>query len=321
MILLISINKIISVQSNFYGELSIIDKMKGLVKLIDLNNVYCTNNLEMLKQMSDESVDLIYSDILYNTGKKFKDYDDKLGTPQEAIEWYRPRLIEMRRILKDSGFICLHMDWRINHYIKILMDDIFEFNNFRNEIIWNYGTPSGGRSAGNKLVNTHDYILVYSKSKKAKVNKLYTPYDKKYIDEWFIYEDENGKFRKRWRGKDDNGKAFYQIQYLKDSKGVPMSTVWIDIKQLYGKPSNLNKKQRTEVNGYYSQKPMELISRIVKLFSNKDDVVADFFMGSGTTMVVAKELGRQYIGCDINPRAIEITNQRLDEVNLINNRK
>ena len=71
---------------------------------MELNKIYCMDNLELLKQLPNESISLIYCDILYNTGKKFKDYDDRLGTPQEAMEWYKPRLIEMKRVLKNSKY-------------------------------------------------------------------------------------------------------------------------------------------------------------------------------------------------------------------------
>ena len=110
---------------------------------MELNKVYNMDNLELLKQLPSESVDLIYCDILYNTGKKFKDYDDRLGTPQEAIEWYRPRLKEMKRVLKNNGNILLQMDYRLVHYLKVEMDNIFGINNFINEIIWYYKSPSG----------------------------------------------------------------------------------------------------------------------------------------------------------------------------------
>ena len=86
---------------------------------IELNKVYCMDNLELLKQMDSNSVDLIYCDILYNTGKKFKDYNDNLGTPQQAMEWYEPRLIEMKRVLKDTGSIYLQCDCRLVHYLKV----------------------------------------------------------------------------------------------------------------------------------------------------------------------------------------------------------
>ena len=103
---------------------------------MELNKIYCMDNLELLKQLPDESIDLIYCDILYNTGKKFRDYDDRLGMPQEAMEWYRPRLIEMKRILKNTGSIYLQCDYRLVHYLKVYMDELFGVKNFRNEIIW-----------------------------------------------------------------------------------------------------------------------------------------------------------------------------------------
>ena len=131
----------------------------------ELNKVYCMDNLELLKQMDDNSVDLIYCDILYNTGRKFKDYDDNLGTPQQAMEWYRPRLIEMKRVLKDTGSIYLQCDYRLIHYLKIEMDNIFKVENFINEIIWKYGLGGSGKKSFSKK---HDNILFYSKSKGLK---------------------------------------------------------------------------------------------------------------------------------------------------------
>ena len=104
------------------------------------NNLFCMDNLELMKQIPDNYIDLIYCDILYNTGRKFKDYDDNLGSTTDAIEWYKPRLIEMKRILKDTGNIYLHMDYRLVHYMKVEMDRVFDEKNFRNEIIWSYRT-------------------------------------------------------------------------------------------------------------------------------------------------------------------------------------
>ena len=94
--------------------------------------------------MKNESVDLIYCDILYNTGKKFKDYNDNLGTTQQAIEWYKPRLIEMKRVLKNTGSIWLQMDNRLLHYIKIEMDKIYGEENFVDQVIWTY--TKGGKN-------------------------------------------------------------------------------------------------------------------------------------------------------------------------------
>ena len=114
--------------------------MKGIGGSMEINKVYCMDNLDLLKSMDDEVVDLIYSDILYNTGRKFDDFDDDLGTPEEAVEWYKPRLNEMKRVLSNTGTIYIHCDYRLVHYIKVDMDKVFGFDNFRNEIIWHYNS-------------------------------------------------------------------------------------------------------------------------------------------------------------------------------------
>lgn len=238
----------------------------------ELNKVYCMDNLELLKHMDSNSVDLIYCDILYNTGRKFKDYDDNLGTPQQAMEWYRPRLIGMKRVLKDTGSIYLQCDYRLIHYLKVEMDNIFGVNNFRNEIIWKYGLGGSGSKSFSKK---HDNIIFYSKTEnytfniqheKATSNKL------------------KGKLKK-------------------------MTDIW-DIPSI----NNMSKERV----GYDTQKPKELLERIIKASSNEGSILADFFCGSGTSLVVAKELGRKYIGCDTNQRAVDITNKRLGDVEKLN---
>lgn len=243
------------------------------------------DNLELMKQIDDNSIDLIYCDILYGTGKKFNDYQDL--KPQKDIieEFYIPRIKEMYRILKDTGSIYLHMDFRINHWVRFIMDDIFGYDNFQNEIIWSYKTGGSSKRRWNRK---HDNILFYSKrkdfnfnlQKEKSYNRGLKPYHYKGIKE---YQDEIG---------------WYTVVNCKD--------VW-DINSL----GNCN-NERVD---YDTQKPKALLEKIITASSNENDVVADFFCGSGTTLVVAKELGRQYIGCDINPKAIEITNNRLLEIN------
>lgn len=262
------------------------------------NKVYCMDNLELMKKLPNESIDLIYCDILYNTGKKFKDYDDRLGTPQEAMKWYEPRLIEMKRILKSTGSIYLHCDYRLVHYLKVKMDEIFGLNNFRNDIIWYYG----GQSRAKEISCKHDNILRYTKSNKYIYNTQYQPYTERTLKE-FRHRNEKGELCVRTCRKDKNGNKIYYYTPIKE--GANITSMW-DIPLLT--PSS---KERVN---YDTQKPKFLLERIIKASSNEGDVVADFFMGSGTTMVVAKELGRQYIGCDINPRAVEITEKRLREI-------
>ena len=260
---------------------------------MELNKVYNMDNLELLKQMESELVDLIYCDILYNTGKKFKDFVDKLGTPQEAIEWYRPRLIEMNRVLKETGSIYLQCDYRLVHYLKVEMDSIFGLNNFRNDIIWCYKSQGFSKK---QWSNKHDNILFYSKSNKWIFN----------LDE--IREEPSESWVKRY------GKELEKNGFFIDGKGKRYDGFvgspprdWLDI--------NILPQAHKERVGYDTQKPKALLERIIKASSNKNDIVADFFCGSGTSLVVAKELGRNYIGCDINPRAVEITKSRLKNIN------
>ena len=112
----------------------------------------CDDNLELLKSQPDESVNMIYCDILYGTGRNFGDYQDLKPIRSEIESHYLPRLIEMKRVLKQNGSIYLQMDYRISHWMRILMDDVFGYDNFRNEIVWWYKT--GGSSKMNIVKNT-----------------------------------------------------------------------------------------------------------------------------------------------------------------------
>lgn len=278
--------EVINIAENENGDIEI-----DCVENKYLNKIHNSDNLELLKQLPDESVNLIYSDILYNTGKKFKDFDDNLGSPQEAIEWYRPRLIEMKRVLHNEGSIYLQCDYRLVHYLKVEMDNIFGIENFRNELIWCYKAQGFNK---NKYSSKHDNILFYSKSKK-----------------WtFNLEDIRGEPSESWvkRYQKELDKNGYFIDFKSKKKyyeftGSPPLD-WFEIAVL---PS-----AHHENTGYNTQKPKALLEKIIKASSNKGDVIADFFCGSGTSMVVAKELGRHYLGCDINPRAVEITYKRLN---------
>ena len=265
---------------------------------MELNKVYNMDNLELLRQLDDESIDLIYCDILYNTGKKFKDYDDKLGTPQEAIEWYRPRLIEMKRVLKDTGSIYLQCDYRLVHYLKVEMDNIFGIDNFKNHLIWKYEAPT---STFVNYPKKHDDILFYTKTERYVFNyeESLTEYKDKSKARYDKWDEENKNWYKLYKQKDGS----YKRCYLK--KGKPSDVFEIPFVQN-------NDNERVDYN---TQKPKALLDKIIKVSSNQNDIIADFFCGSGTTLVVAKELNRKYIGCDINPKAVEITNQRLSGIN------
>ena len=251
-----------------------------------INKVYCMDNLELLKQLPCDSIDLIYCDILYGTGRNFGDYQDISYNKNEIYNFYEPRIKEFHRILKTDGTMILQMDFRISHWLRCISDDYFGHKNCTNVIEWCY---SSGGSSKKKLSVKNDTLIVYAKNlkkqkfnpkKEISYNRGFKPYRFKGVEE---FQDEEGKW--------------YTM--------VGMKQVWSDI-PMVGRTSS-------ERNGYQTQKPMKLLERIIELYSNENDIIADFFCGSGTSMVVAKELGRRYIGCDINPKAVEITNKRLEE--------
>ena len=226
-----------------------------------------------------------------------------------------PRLVLMRELLSDTGSIYVHLGIQVNHYVKVLMDEIFGKDNFVQEVIWAYGSPSGGRAAGPKMVKIHEYILHYAKNYETRfTKKIYLPYDQKYIDDWFKYSDDAGRpYRIRLRGKDDDGETIVDRQYLDESKGMPASTVWTDIKQIYADPRayKANQFQHSEITGYDTQKPERLLDRIVEHSCPDGGLVADFNGGSGTTAAVAEKLGRRWITSDLGKPACMIMRKRL----------
>jgi hypothetical protein len=154
--------------------------------------IYNRDNIEVMQSLSNNYIDLIYCDILYNTGRKFDDFDDNLGTTQDAIARYKPRLVEMYRILKETGSIYLHMDYRLVHYMKVEMDKIFWENNFQNHIVWCY--KSGGATK-QRFSRKHNDILFYSKSnnfifnyqQEKSYNRNFKPYKFKGKDKFWAF--------------------------------------------------------------------------------------------------------------------------------------
>jgi len=243
------------------------------------------DNLELMAEIKDNTIDLIYCDILYGTGRKFKDYQDLKPIRSEIKSHYIPRIKEMHRILKPTGSIYLQMDTRINHWMRCIMDDVFGYENFRNEIIWAY--KSSGSSSGN-YAKKYDIILYYRKSK----NFTWNPLKVKTI----LNNQKNREYSKKYGGHFDNNGDWIQLVNIKN--------YWDDI-PIVNKLSN-----RNENVNYDTQKPKALIERIIKASSNEGDLVADFYSGSFTTAEVCKDLKRSFIGCDINPNCFEKAKER-----------
>ena len=204
------------------------------------------------------------------------------------------RVLEMHRVLKDAGSIYLHCDPTASHYLKAMMDAIFGRQNFRNEIIWGYTGP--GSPKMRQFNRKHDIILWYSKGKEWTFNRdaVRVP-----------YKDPNQRPRKAF----DTGGAFDpdEIDALR-KRGKVLETWWTDIALAVRSP-----KERT---GYPTQKPLKLYKRIIEASSNPGDIVLDPFAGCATTSVAAEQLGRNWIGIDINEEAEEVIRERLErEVN------
>lgn len=303
------------------------------------NKLIWGDNLLVLGSLLDRfagKVDLIYIDPPFATGADFTftaeigDSGEEVVKEQSAIEekayrdtwgrdkdsWFEmmvPRLTLMRDLLSERGTIYIHMDWYVGHHLKPVLDEIFGESNSLGEIIWAYGSPSGGRVSGAKLVKAHDLIFIYAKEYGKHRYKIhYLPYSEKYIRDWFRHDDGDGRlYRKRQRIDKETGKRTWERQYLDQSPGVPASTVWSDIQQAYADPRAYKPGMPSEITGYPTQKPEKLIDRILDISSVPGDLVADFFCGSGTTLAAAEKSGRRWIGCDLGRWAIHVTRKRL----------
>lgn len=268
---------------------------------LEIDRVYCCDNMELMKQIPDNSIDLIYSDILYGTGRKFDDFEDLKPIKSEIDTFYNPRIKEMHRILKTTGTIYLQMDTRINHWVRLIMDEVFSYDNFINEISWWYKRWTRPSNSYQKM---HDVILFYSKSSTYNFTPQLQPYSKESVIEETVRYFKDGKSH---RLKDENGNY---VKREKENKGVAMHDVW-EIQHL--QPTS---KERL---GYDTQKPKRLLEIIINSSSKEGEIVADFFCGSGTSLEVAQYSNRKFIGCDISEKAISITNKRLknnsDDIN------
>ncbi|MDR2905353.1 MAG: HNH endonuclease [Helicobacteraceae bacterium] len=204
------------------------------------------------------------------------------------LTYMAQRIIEMHRVLKDTGSLYLHCDPTASHYLKLLLDEIFGKNNFRNEIVWHYRRWTG---KAKKFQSLHDIVLFYTKTDEYTFNEQYTPYTQKSLK-------RKQNYHTRIKGDDVFVTSI-------DEKGVRENDVWVDIQLL-----NSQSKERT---GYPTQKPLSLLHRIIKFSSNEGDIVLDPFCGCATTCVAAQQLGRKWIGIDIAEQSVGILVERLSD--------
>jgi len=269
---------------------------------VETNLIYCGDNLEVLARFPDKSVDLIYADppffsnkqyeIIWGNGAEQKAYDDRWkGGINVYIEWMEPRIAQCYRVLKDTGSIYLHCDWHANAHLRILMDRIFGEENFLNEIIWWYHDPAG--TVKDRFKKKHDTILFYAKTSAAErtfnMNAVRQPYS-----------------------EGTQQQATHRvISFGRPTKTHPIGKVPEDVWEI-----PFINSQAKERMGYPTQKPEALLKPIVEASSNKDDIVLDPFCGCGTTLVVAHQLGRKWIGIDVSLIACNLIRDRLSKTSL-----
>ena len=268
--------------------------------------LYNADCLQIMRGFDDASIDMIYLDPPFYT-QKVQSLSDKRGNKytfsdtwdslDEYLEFIHVRMKEMKRVLKVTGGIFLHCDTTASHHLRMLLDSVFGANNFKSEIIWAYKRWSNSKKG---LLPAHQTIFYYTKGKDYKFHILYGNYSATTNVDQILQERERDKDGKTVYKRDENG----QVIAAKEKKGVPLSDVW-EIPFL-----NPKAKERT---GYPTQKPIELLERIIKISTDEGDCVLDPFCGSGTTLVSAKLLGRKYIGIDINADAIAISKKRLEK--------
>jgi site-specific DNA-methyltransferase (adenine-specific)/adenine-specific DNA-methyltransferase len=268
-------------------------------------------------------------------------YRDTWGRGADSfISMIYERLILMRDLLAEDGSLYIHMGPAINHFVRATLDEVFGRDRCLREIIWK---RVSSRSHGDYYPATHDSILFYSKSERVIWNQIYEPLNDDYVESKYRHADPDGRrYRKdnclnqnpdrpnltfEWNGhvrtwrwtKDkmqalhDAGRLIYTKtgipeykRYLDESEGVALQSVWSDIN-----PVNSQAREDTD---YPTQKPEALLERIIKASSNENDLIADFFVGSGTTAAVSEKLGRKWICTDLGKFAIHTTRKRLIEV-------
>lgn len=284
------------------------------------------DNIDLLKELSDESIDMIYMDPPYNTGRNFHYFNDKYS---DFLQFIEERLVECKRVLCNDGNIIIHVEPRISHHIRYTCDKIFGQSNFKNEIVWHTG---GNAKNKYQLGRNHDTIIVYGKSPKSKFFPQYKPYPESYMKVLKmcpIHEklystsaahnshpevNPRPNLRYEWNGHvkqwyvskermielhNDNRLEYNKLgiprikRFVDEMSGIPIRDTWDDISPIQGK----------EKTKYATQKPVKLLERIMSLYSNVGDTCLDPFAGSGTLGRACISLNRKYILFDINPEA------------------
>lgn len=301
--------------------------------------VYIRRNPKVAEAIAQAEQEIDVDELKAFEEKMYGDVWDK----EKYLNWMYENLMAIKSVMSETATIFIHLDYHIGAYVKILLDEIFGEANCINEIVWR---RKGGTALGtmNSLSVAYDNIFWYAKSSEYVINPIYTEASEEYINQQFKYTDENGRrymitvmrspnprpnLMYDYKGykmppngwavtrdkmeeldslgylhfPDSKDKQIYKKIYLDEYQGQAINNLWTDISTLKGSNS--------EIVNYATQKPEELLERVLTLSSNENMLVADFFGGSGVTAAVANKLGRKFIHCDIGLNSIQTTRDRL----------
>ena len=334
-------------------------KLKAISGTGAKNKLIHADNLSALKTLLDDyagKVDLVYIDPPFATNGHFKISDDRANTISSSngdaiaysdtligadfLEFLRERLIFLRELLSERGSIYLHIDYKIGHYVKLIMDEVFGRDKFRNDITRIKCNPKNfSRKA---YGNIKDLILFYSKSENPIWNEPRTPFTEADEDRLFKKIDKdgrryttiplhapgettNGNTGKEWKGiKPPKGRHWRSEPALLEewdkqgliewsANGVPRKKIFLDEKE-GKKMQDIWEFKDPQYPKYPTEKSLDLLKFIVEASSNEGDLVLDCFCGSGTTLIAAQELGRNWIGIDQSDQAIKVTQKKLSQI-------
>ena len=325
------------------------------------NKLIQGDNLEVLKALLEDynlkgKIDLVYIDPPFATNGYFRISDDRANTVSKSssgevaysdtltgsdyLEFLRERLILLRELMSKKASIYLHIDYKIGHYVKVIMDEVFGVENFRNDITRIKCNPKNFQRKA--YGNIKDLILFYSKTKNPTWNDPRVPFTEEDIRRLFTKVDKNGrryttvplhapgetlngKTGQEWRGiKPPKGRHWRSDPEVLDEldkkgliewseTGVPRKKIYVD-EQKGKKMQDIWEFKDPQYPLYPTEKNLDLLKTIIKASSNEGDLVLDCFCGSGTTLVTAQELNRNWIGIDQSEHAIKVTKKRLSKV-------
>ncbi|EPZ95917.1 site-specific DNA-methyltransferase [Helicobacter pylori] len=297
------------------GDLESALKDKNTNYLIKGNNLIA---LHSLKKKFAKQVKCIYIDPPYNTGNDSFNYNDNFNHSSWLV-FMKNRLEVAREFLSDDGSIYINLDYNEVHYCKVLMDEIFKRENFRSEIIWRMGFLSGYKTAAKKYIRNHDTILFYSKSDNYLFNKTYIE-NKDFLQLLTKNEVQNA-FKKFSFPQEKVDDFLTFINHENRGEKYPLEDTWNSNKwdklnsiAIDSSVSRVDETIAIDDENFKGQKPESLIQRILEVSTNENDLVLDFFAGSGTTCAVAHKMRRRYIGIEQMDYIETITKERLKKV-------